>query len=971
MPKSNYEYVKIAKVSYSPKEYWDKWYEQELTTHIYGINQKHEFVNLQVSGCKPRIWVKQNPDDVEIEPEMRKHITQVVHNECVTYSNHPEPLYTVYMDYPFMTAHSAYRDKGLRGYFEWTGQADIPFRDAVRWFYGWKDIIKIPKGKRILSIDDICTIECENPHHPIASIRTNDAMLDIEAFNDDGSFADGKHPTGTIYCWSVKDLRTGITYHGTILSIDKKHILSCLRDGKFLYENCTINKKKYKKDFIEPMKNEIKLYQFDSEAKLIGALKTVLEELGINIIEGFNVEDFDVSYIRNRIRNMNKNVAKKGHSRYNDDNSQYKEYFPKIDFDKMMTFDLMEGYRKYRHKTTLQVEDKRVGLDWLGQNEIGFGKLKRPSMTEMRDNDHDLMSIYNIWDVELPSRIEEKLGVLEYYKDCCADAGCSIDHYGSMIFLAESAVIHKVGCKEIFPSRRFVPRIFMEKRGANVQDASTGVYKNMIELDLSGQYPGAIMTGNLDLKTIIDSTPCEICENKCKFITCIDCGYKPFTTKVIENEIKVIEESNSNLLCGKCGNNNWELTIGKYFTGCGFKSKENFVVFPSGRMYDLDKEGTIPGMMHELRRKRNVIRSKMKELSHDKDDYLYKKCKKDQEIAKHSMASWSGGFGTVGGKTDFVSRFADNGIYNDITEISRLLRDWNREHIEDYSCIYNYDRKSIISVYSIDYDPRNKPLLDIKLTVRYGDTDSTKCTINNMEELEKNMGREFTKGDLQVIGEHYAEMLNKSYGEFSKKYLGIEKHYFSVKMEDPIKAYFQWGKKKLYVELDFNNVRHDKGAATVRSDKGVLMKECMDYILDKIIFDEKGKLSDYLSQIESDILSGKYNVELGTPQRIKVVTNMWYGNMMYSNKLFDGYDFKIGDKPTFFYLKKLHEKQLPKNCVVAFKYGENPKDYGGVIDYDKHLQIIKTGLVNIFGGLDTTWNDLRDGMKKRSIEELF
>ena len=77
---------------------------------------------------------------------------------------------------------------------------------------------------------------------------------------------------------------------------------------------------------------------------------------------------------------------------------------------------------------------------------------------------------------------------------------------------------------------------------------------------------------------------------------------------------------------------------------------------------------------------------------------------------------------------------------------------------------------------------------------------------------------EFTKQDLEIIGEHYAEILNKSYDDFSKEYLGVDKHYFFVKAEDPIKAYFQWGKKKLYVELGFDGVRHDKGVGTVRGD---------------------------------------------------------------------------------------------------------------------------------------------------------
>jgi DNA polymerase elongation subunit (family B) len=891
MPKCPYEYIKIISMEYSPKEYQNQYKKLPLITHIFGVSETGKSVHLQVLKVRPRFWTKQNPYDLNIEPDMLAHITEVVYDECQTYSETPEPLYTVYMDYPYTMTHSMYRPRGLRGYFDWTGQADIPFRDAVRYFYGWKDIIRIPNGKRKLFVEEIVPVNDNKIH-----IETNDVMLDIEAFNDDGSWADGKYPTGKIYCWSIKNLKNGDIYHATILDIDEEKVRKCIADGTYLYQNCTINKKKYKKDHIEPVKSRVFIDIFHDERALLLHMKDILESLETNIIEGFNVIDFDISYIRNRIAKMNRNIKKRGDNKY----------YRYINFNQTQPFDLMEGYRTYRHKSSLTVEDKRVGLDWLGLEEIGYGKIIRPDMIEMRDNDPDLMSIYNIWDVELPARIEEKMGILNYYKIYCAkESGCSIDHYASMVFLAESAVMHEVKCKEIFPSRKFVPQISMEKIGAAIDEASTGVQKKMIEVDLSGQYPGAIMTGNLDIKT------------------------------KLEFEIPGVP----------------------------------FVEFPSGRKYRLDFQGTIPGMMHELREKREKVRKIMKDLDNDRDNPAYQKAKKDQEIIKHSMASWSGGFGTVEGKTDFVARFADNGIYNDITEISRLLKGWNKNKIEGYSCLYDYiNNRIVFSDYHV-----GMPYLIINLTVKYGDTDSCKCTINDCEELEKKMGREFTKKDLEIIGEHYAEMLNESYTDFSKQYLGVSEHYFFVKAEEPIKAYYQWGKKKLYVELDFNDERHDKGVGTVRSDKGKLMKEVMDYSLDRIVKEEMDKLPEYLAKIEQKVKNGDYNLELGTPQRIKVKTNHWYNNMMLSNKFFKDYkyNFKLFDKPTFFYLKKLDGQVLPPNSVVAFKPGDNPVEMGASIDYKKHLKIIKTGLEGIFAGLELDWDSIVTGMKKRELGEYF
>jgi len=96
-----FEYVKIVKTGYIPSEYTPDYNNYPLITYIYGLNQNHKFVCLQVTDTEPRFWTKQNPDDVDIPDNIREHITRIEYNECKTYSNKPEPLYTVYIDYPF------------------------------------------------------------------------------------------------------------------------------------------------------------------------------------------------------------------------------------------------------------------------------------------------------------------------------------------------------------------------------------------------------------------------------------------------------------------------------------------------------------------------------------------------------------------------------------------------------------------------------------------------------------------------------------------------------------------------------------------------------------------------------------------------------------------------------------------------------------------------------------------------------
>lgn len=223
------------------------------------------------------------------------------------------------------------------------------------------------------------------------------------------------------------------------------------------------------------------------------------------VITGHNVKFFDIPYIIKRIdktlgsgQSKRFSVWGKLAERVAEINNREELYY---DVYGISVLDFLELYRKFSlHKP----ENHR--LDTIAYDELGERKLDHTEFETFHDfytNDWDLFTRYNIKDVELVDRLEDKLRLIEMaislayqsktnYEDVFYQVrmwDCIIYNY----LKKQNIVIPPK--KETFKSDQFV--------GAYVKIPTPGKYGYTVSLDLQSLYPHIIMGVNISPETLV------------------------------------------------------------------------------------------------------------------------------------------------------------------------------------------------------------------------------------------------------------------------------------------------------------------------------------------------------------------------------------------------------------------------------------------------------------------------------------
>ena len=920
--KSDREVVRVTKIDYYPNQKDKEAYRKELLLIIWGINDRGRRVEILIKGCEPRFWTPENPGDTFIPAEVKRYITKITRegHSFVT----DEPLYCIYVKYPFGTIFHKLRDC-----FDVTYQADVKFNEAVRSFYGIQAYISIPRNRYNIHISEVTPIETPEEHIP-----TNDYILDIETSDADG-FAGAEHPTAPIRNLTLLHVQSGAIYQAIATTANPGNINFLLRDWQFI--NSVVDKKEGVK--VEPLPADTKIQVHlsdDSDAEenergLFVWLEEAVQKLGITTICQFT--DYDTSYIIERAKKCNSKIGS-----WNYKNDGDRKYYPRHIFKSTNVIDLEKVYQKFIFKSA--PASGRTALNWMGMEELDYGKVIRPAIDEMFYNSPDMLAIYNIWDCVLPDRVMKKCGELvEKYQALCNFFGCGLDNWNMPQNCWEQLLMHRLENKKLLYSVKNVPRDSGMEAGGFVSDkAPSGIFENMIELDNSGEYNAVVLTGNMGYKTLVkDKT---------------EVGDRPVSK------------------------------------------------FPSGRWYYLDKPGLIPSILKEMIEKIDEYKREIKKVKADlKILYDSKAPKIETEILearlgildqlkyiyKSGSLSATGIQGTGGSRRPF--RLAHGGIGSDVTECGRDHIHWNNEFIVDHTLFWK--RMYVADEFPVEFymillnDEKTKDPASncgefgcnsLKLVVIYNDTDSCKCKIEG-KIPEFKTDEEMNKF-LNSVGNIYSRALNRSFDEFAIQELGphVTNHYFNIKVDAIYKRYFQWGANKNYVYKDFNDKIKYKGVKLVKRGTAFViqafMKKFFDIVMDDISKDEIiSQLRDLLIEYESDLLAGKYTKECGEPRGVHTETLYW-DSMIHSNTIFDK-EFRMGDVAVFYPAKSAGGKPLPKNKNIALEYGDDPTDFGVDIDFKDVLRKLKKSIEKILNGIEpgTTWESICDNLKQGSFDD--
>ena len=333
-------------------------------------------------------------------------------------------------------------------------------------------------------------------------------------------------------------------------SIDDKYyafdLVERLGDGSV--ENWCAERSILEPEIIE----RVVYFEFDSEQELLAAYIKLYQEKPPSIINGWNVEKFDIPYIIGRIiRNFGEDAPKlmSPFNRYSSRNvtTRYGEQTI-YEIHGISVIDTMDLYKKNGGGTPPNYK-----LETIAQIELGKGKVQYDcEINELREKHHQLYIDYNIGDVQTVKEIIEKrnfnaltIFMAYYMKMNFVDILGSIRPWDAKLFDA----IKKEGM--VVPM--FKPSPIQPYGGAFVKEPLVGAYRWLISLDITSLYPTIIRILGASYETYL--------------------GLRP--TMPPEEDL-----------------------INRVFPG--FTDLENCAIAPNGAMYRKDIEGIIPKVITDV-----------------------------------------------------------------------------------------------------------------------------------------------------------------------------------------------------------------------------------------------------------------------------------------------------------------------------------------------------------------------------------
>lgn len=236
----------------------------------------------------------------------------------------------------------------------------------------------------------------------------------------------------------------------------------------------------------------------------IDLIKRFLDEWSFNypdIVTGWNVEMFDIPYLVNRIKKVLGEEASKRLSPWNIVNERRVRNQHGIEdqiYDLMgiAVLDYIAMYKKFAPGGQSQESYK---LDAIANVEVGERKLSYEEYgnlhTLYKDN-YQLFIEYNIRDVELVEKLDDKLKLIELVLTLAYDSKTNYMDAFSQVRMWDAIVYNHLRKKNVVVD----PIVRNEKEefgGGHVKEPIPGLYKWVVSLDLNSLYPSLIRQYNI------------------------------------------------------------------------------------------------------------------------------------------------------------------------------------------------------------------------------------------------------------------------------------------------------------------------------------------------------------------------------------------------------------------------------------------------------------------------------------------
>ena len=253
--------------------------------------------------------------------------------------------------------------------------------------------------------------------------------------------------------------------------------------------------------------NMVDYMHFRSEESMLSAFLDYWNQNFPDVITGWNVQLFDIPYIARRIDRVLGEKYTKMLSPWKLISSR--EIFIKgrkqiaYDLPGISTLDYLELYRKFTY-----TNQESYRLDHICFVELGEKKLDHSeydTFKEFYENDWQKFIEYNIHDVRLVDKLDDKMKLLELAFTMAYDAKVNYEDVFSQVRMWDNYIYVELLKRKIAipPKKESIKDA--KYAGAYVKEPIPGFYDWVVSFDLNSLYPHLIMQYNISPETLQDT----------------------------------------------------------------------------------------------------------------------------------------------------------------------------------------------------------------------------------------------------------------------------------------------------------------------------------------------------------------------------------------------------------------------------------------------------------------------------------
>lgn len=327
-----------------------------------------------------------------------------------------------------------------------------------------------------------------------------------------------------------------------------------------------------------PTKSNLKYIKCNTEVELLEEFLRIWGKDFPDLVVGWNSSGFDIPYIINRLNNVLGEEAAKKLSPINsiwsrETENKFKKTIIQWTIDGVASIDLMDAYKNF------SINDREsYSLNYISEYELKEGKVayNSSSLTNLADSDWNLFVEYNIQDVELVKKLEDKLQYLKICRILAYKGFCGLESTLGKIAMITGAIANSAQKRGMIIGT-FVHDPGSRYMGGFVKEIEPGILTGLATFDANSLYPNTLITLNLSPETKIG-----------KVLN-------------IDRDKNLVEVR---LVNGKIA----QLTVDNFKK---FIIKENIAVSSAKVMYSQKKKGIIPEYSDSLYEERVHIRNEM------------------------------------------------------------------------------------------------------------------------------------------------------------------------------------------------------------------------------------------------------------------------------------------------------------------------------------------------------------------------